>query len=211
VFLSDVQVNQLMKLSHASPESTIITSPRLTLFNGQHAYVKVSTSHAYLAGYTPTTKGDGEIRYEPVVKSVDPGVTMDVTATVSADRGAVTVALHPKVSTFLGFTRVPWAGNPRNVELMVQEPHVKTSELQTTVTIPDGGTVLLGGLEDPGIGGLNAGDNAPPPSTRPGAPRGLYLLITPSIIRTTTPQQKQFPLIKGENPGLNDADPRLMR
>ncbi len=211
VFLNDAQVTQLMHLQQTSPESIIITSPRLTLFSGQHAYVKVSTSRAYLAGYTPTTKGDGEIRYEPVVKSVDPGVTMDVIATVSSDRTAVTVALHPKVSTFLGFTRTPWAGSPRNVELMVQEPHVKTSELQTTVTIPNGGTVLLGGLEDPGIGGLNADDNSPPPSPRPGSPRGVYLLVRPTIIRNVAPEQKQFPLIKGENPGLNDAAPRLNR
>ncbi|HLZ09026.1 MAG TPA: hypothetical protein VKT80_10590, partial [Chloroflexota bacterium] len=78
VFLSDAELSQFMKLIQSAPESTIITSPRVTLWNGQAAHVKVAQPHTYLSGYTPTTKGDGEVRYEPVVQSANPGILMDV-------------------------------------------------------------------------------------------------------------------------------------
>jgi tetratricopeptide (TPR) repeat protein len=196
VLLADPELSQFMKLIQNAPESVIMTSPRVTLWNGQRASVKVSSSRTYLSGYTPTTKGNGEVRYEPVVKSVDPGILLDLTATVSADRKYVMVSLHPQVTTLLGFDRVPWPGSPKNVDLMVQEPKTKTSEISTSISIPEGGSLLLSGLDDPRFGPEASGS----PATQPASSRGIYLLVRPTIIRTPQAEQPNFPLLAPKAP-----------
>lgn len=188
IFLTDAQVGQFLKLVQSDSDSITTTAPRITLFNGQRAYVRVATSKAYLSGYTPTTKGDGEVRYEPVVKSAENGILLDLTSTVSSDRRFVTVSLHPQVTTVAGFDRVPWPGSPKNVDLMVQEPRIKTSEINTTLSIPDGGSALLVGLDNPKFETESSGQ----PATRPAASRGIYLLVRPTVIRGE-PQQAGFP------------------
>src|SRR5882724_2277479 len=62
-FLADDQVTDFMLAIQKSADSAILTSPRLTLFNGQRAYVKVSTQKSYLSEYTATQKPGGETRF----------------------------------------------------------------------------------------------------------------------------------------------------
>jgi beta-lactamase regulating signal transducer with metallopeptidase domain len=185
IFLTAEQMHQVMHLGTTS----MLAAPYVLLANGQDTYVKISSYRSYLGEYSVVAKSNGEVRYEPVNKTVEPGIAMDLVAGLT-DMGAVTLSLHPQVSALIGFTRAQWPGSPRNVELMVEQPNLKTSQFQTTVTIPDGITVLLGGLEDPGL----TTDNTP--TSRPSTiGRGLYILVTPTIIRQNPVEQKPFPLL----------------
>jgi hypothetical protein len=71
---------------------------------------------------------------------------------------------------------------------MVQEPQIRSAELQTTVSVPDGRTLLLGGMEDPRV------PDDPAAATRPDRPlRSLFLLVKPKLI-IAVGERKQFPL-----------------
>jgi hypothetical protein len=72
---------------------------------------------------------------------------------------------------------------------MVDEPQIKSSDLQSTIKIPNNGTVVLGGMQDPESTNVQA-------TTRPAAhPRYLLLLVKPTVILQPESGQKQFPLL----------------
>lgn len=193
IYLDDAQVQQFLHDAENTAGATIVAAPRITLFNGQRAYVRVGTSRAYTRDYTTVRTANGDTRYDPVVATAEAGLLMDVQATASADRHDVTLTLRPRISALTGMTHTPWPGRPAGSNLVVDEPRIRTSELETTASIPDHGTLLLGGLEDPGIGSDAAAAAQPAPEAA-GHLRGLFLLVKPTII-VRREEQKQFPLL----------------
>jgi len=138
-FLSDIQVDFLIQATQAHTTTRLLTAPRLTLYNGQRAYVTVSTQQAYIAGLEPVVS-DNAIGYRRIIRWVPTGTVLDVEATVSADRRYVTLTVRPQISTLNSMTAITSLG-----ETILQLPNVTVQELQSTVTVPDGGTLLLGG------------------------------------------------------------------
>jgi hypothetical protein len=66
------------------------------------------------------------------------------------------------------------------------------SELSTTVSIPDGDTLLLGGLK------ALAGEDAKTlPVTKPAMP--VLMLVRPKLVVQREVEQKQFPLLNGRD------------
>jgi len=200
IFLDDAQVNQLLRASEKAPNSAVLAAPRITLFNGQRAYVRVTSLRAYVRDYTAVRTPQGDIRYDPVNAVAESGLAMDVQATASADRRYVTLTLRPMVSALLGMKRTPWLSRPSGSNLIIEEPRIKVSEMQTTVTVPDHATVLLGGLEDPGIGASSApatqatSRSVPLPGDHlAGHLRAIFLMVKPHLIIQHETQQKSFP------------------
>ena len=67
-------------------------------------------------------------------------------STVSADRKFATLTLGPKLTYLAGMDEVPWDKSPPGENLTVQRPKLLVSQLATTASVPDGATLLLGGL-----------------------------------------------------------------
>ena len=197
IFLDQAQVDQFLRATRSDPQSAVLAAPRITLFNGQRAGVVVATERAYISDYAMVRNAAGETRYEPVRDVVEPGLVVDVAATVSADRKFVSLTLRPKVSALLEMKQVPWPSRPPGSNLMIGQPLMKVSELQTTASIPNDRTLLLGGLEDPGIAADEHKATATAPATAPaGHLRGLFLLVKPAIIIQPPGEQKGFPLLQ---------------
>src|SRR5204863_7176259 len=102
----DFQVSAIIRATEAEQSSTTITAPRVTLFNGQRAYVLVATSRAYVSDLNPVV-GSNAVGFDPTISTVQSGVLLDVQATVSADRKYVTLTLRPQLSNLLAL--VPFA------------------------------------------------------------------------------------------------------
>jgi type II secretory pathway component GspD/PulD (secretin) len=149
VFLDDIQVGFLLRAIQADARSTTLFSPRITLYNGQRSYICISNVITYLADAEPIV-AEAAVAWDPVVGSIPVGATLDVKATVSADRRYVQLDLRPQVAdTAVGTWRqvpiqaiVP--GAPP-ATFLIDLPQVQLSDLKTTVSVPDGGTLLLGG------------------------------------------------------------------
>ena len=189
LFLDDAQVKQFLHAGQDVPSFAVIAAPRMRLFNGQRAYVLVATSRAYTSDYAAVKAAGGQIRYDPVVSVVQTGLLMDIQATINSDRTAATLSLRPQISALLGMKQFPWSGRPAGSNLMVQDPQVRSAELQTTVSVPDGRTLLLGGMEDPRVSDDSGA------ATRPDRPlRSLFLLVKPKVIVGAAGEQKQFEL-----------------
>jgi type II secretory pathway component GspD/PulD (secretin) len=90
-----------------------------------------------------------------VIGVIQDGLTLDVRPTVSNDRQYITLELRPTIvnlvtpiqtfQTLLGASiAITSAQNPVTIQL----PEIDIQVAESTVRIPDGGSILLGGLKD---------------------------------------------------------------
>ena len=147
-FLDDIEVDFLIEATQGSETTRVLTAPRLTLYNGQRSYVTVGTQTAYIKGWEPLV-AEGSAALKPIIGYIPTGSVLDVEATVSADRRYVTMTIRPQVADLQGAPRqIQFAvGSGLNVGTVatIELPEVALQDLSTTVTVPDGGTLLLGG------------------------------------------------------------------
>ncbi len=145
-FLDDFEVDFLIEATQADSSSRTLTAPRLTLFNGQRAYVVIADQQAYVSDLEPLVAAGGEggavSAFRPEVSTVGTGSMLDVEATISSDRRYVTLTLRPSVATLdpESLEPIDWEGGA-----FIQLPEVEVKSIRTTVSVPDGGTILLGG------------------------------------------------------------------
>lgn len=142
-FLDDIQVDFLMEATQAQQTSRLLTAPRLTLFNGQKAYIAIASFDAYVAGYSSDANAND---LTPIVRWLPSGSVLSVEATVSADRRYVTLTMSPSLTQSTKGSPVylsSGGGGSNSYPLWL--PSMTTQAVETIVSIPDGGTLLLGG------------------------------------------------------------------
>ena len=138
-FLDDIQVDFLVQATQAHVSTRVLTAPKITMSNSQRAYITVARQQAYIREYIPVVSGNATA-YRPVIAYIPTGAVLDVAATASADRRYVMMTIRPQVSQQLDDPiRVATSGGD------IFLPNVSVQDLQTTVSVPDGGTLLLGG------------------------------------------------------------------
>jgi len=206
-FLDDIQVDFLIQATQAHEDSRSLTAPRITLFNGQRSYVSIATQTAYVTDLEPIV-AENALAYNPVVSFIPSGTVLDVEATVSADRRYVTMTVRPQVLLLKGFTEysISSATDPNGGTTsvgVIQLPEIVIQELKTTVSVPDGGTLLLGGQKL--TGELQREKGVPLLSKIPIIKRAftnrsmvrdeqtLLILIKPKIIIQAEEEERQFP------------------
>lgn len=148
--LDDVQAMIFIQATQANTSSRVLTAPRVTIFNGQRAYVSVAEQIGYVSGLNPVV-ADNVTTFQPIVSWAPSGSVLDVEGTVSADKRYVTMTVRPQVSLVKSFrtfaiTRTSSDPNaPVTGSGFLELLDIVVQEVQTTVSVPDGGTLLLGG------------------------------------------------------------------
>ena len=144
-FLDDIQVDFLIQATQAHASTRQLTAPRITLSNSQRAYITVARQQAYIREYVPVVSGNA-VAYTPVISYIPTGMVLDVAATASSDRRYVMMTIRPQIATQEGQpTTLSIGGGGPNGVLPVQLPTVSIQQVETTVSVPDEGTLLLGG------------------------------------------------------------------
>ena len=154
-FLSDLEVYFFLTAAQGDQRTNILSAPKVTTFNGAAATILNAELQWYVAALTPIV-GPGSVAFVPTPAPLPNGVFLTVTPVVSADRRYVRMTLTPTFNTIQGFTtiQVPAAvggsglgGGAASINATLQLPQTVTTVVTTTVTVPDGGTVLLGGVK----------------------------------------------------------------
>lgn len=156
-YMDDIQVDFLIKATQADRRTITLNAPRLTFTNGQIANVVVGTQRGFVSDLEIIT-GDSAVGFDPTPDSIADGVTLLVEGVASADRRYVTLNVEAGVSTIQELVNFPVSatagtrvvtsdtvGGPGSVSSSVQLPLLNVSQVNTTVTVPDQGTILLGG------------------------------------------------------------------
>jgi len=156
-FLDNLQVDFLVRATQANKRSSIVQAPRLMLFNGQRAWVAVTRQRQYVGSVTANV-AEGAVGIQPVINTASSGSTLDVEGTISADRKYVTLTIETGLGTepsFEDFFVQRPSGNSPGIFIRLVDQELR--EIKTTVSVPDGGTVLLGGLKQVGEIEVEAG------------------------------------------------------
>ncbi len=176
--LSDIEAFFFINAAQGDRRSNVLQAPKVTLFNGQQAFVSDTSQSPFVISVVPVV-GDFAAAQQPVIVVLSEGTFMTVQAVVSKDRRFVRLTVVPFFSqisdevrtfTFEGeeTTRTErsgsgWVnpGDPRDWRrtddgeeitetrrgTTVQLPTFSFVTVTTTVSVPDGGTVLLGGIK----------------------------------------------------------------
>jgi general secretion pathway protein D len=171
--LSDIEAYFFINAAQGDKRSNVLQAPKVTLFNGQQAFVNDTSQTPFVTSVIPVV-GDFAAAQQPVIVVLSEGTFMTVQAVVSQDRRFVRLTVVPffskigdvKTFTFTGSdsttidtSRTGNQANPTDATKQsnvtstthsgttVQLPTFSSVSVTTTVSVPDGGTVLLGGIK----------------------------------------------------------------
>jgi len=214
--IDDLTVSVLIEATQADVRSISVNTPRITFFNGQRAYVTLSRQVAFVSDLEPVTATEA-IAFDPEISVVSDGIVLDVEGTISADRRYVTLTVRPSLAqlsepipTFPVFGGITDPNNESDFVFgaAIQQPTVTLTTVRTTVSVPDKGTLLLGGQRL--VGEVQKEAGVPILSKIPVInrlftnrstvrdERTLLILIKPTIIVQSEEEERLFP-------GLNQA------
>jgi general secretion pathway protein D len=177
--LSEIEAYFLIEAAQGDRRTNLLNAPKVTLFNGQQAFVADAVSRPFVVGVIPVV-GEFASALQPVIVVLNEGTLMTIQAVVSNDRRYVRLTVVPFFTqvgevdtfTFEGTTSTTSSsessdddedGNDESESesdaetstgVTVQLPAFQFISVVTTVSVPDGGTVLLGGIKR-----LNEGRN----------------------------------------------------
>ncbi len=123
-----------------------LNSPRVTAFNTQVAHTLVVNQAAYIQDLEVNQTGVIPV-INPVIGVLNTGSILEVRPTISYDRKFIVLEIQPTLAEQIGqdVAVLNLAGGSTVVP--VQLPIISVTKIKTTVNVPDGGTVLLGGLK----------------------------------------------------------------
>ncbi|MGA1534010.1 MAG: hypothetical protein ACO4B4_05815 [Planctomycetota bacterium] len=134
----------ILEAQDKSQEFKSVSAPRVTAFNTQTSHSLVIDQSAYIRDAEVNQTGVVPV-INPVIGILNSGSILQVRPTVSHDRRYVILEIEPTLAVQLPsrFKTLTLGLTTLNVEF----PVLSVTNIKTTVTIPDGGTVLVGGLK----------------------------------------------------------------
>lgn len=203
-FLDNIQVDFLLRATQVDRRASDLDAPRLVLFNGQRATFEAFVQRDYIAALTPII-GDNAGAFLPGVATAPTGRSLDVQATISADHKYVTMTVRTFTTITGDFRTVFFGGSNTVGSGFIELATLTTQDVRTTVSVPDGGTLLIGGLKLSAERDVDAG--VPILSRIPVLKRAfsntsnvkddqvLLILIKPTIIIQEEAEAEAFPTL----------------
>jgi len=172
--LSDIEAFFFLQAAQGDSRTNVMQAPKVTLFDGQLATISDVTQRPFVTSITPVV-GDFAVAQQPVIVVLNEGTQLNVQGIVSNDRRFVRMTLVPFFSQIGNVDTFTFEGtrttrrnsrstrdtngdgvideNDQDTEedvitgTTVQLPTFAFTNVSTTVSVPDGGTILLGGIK----------------------------------------------------------------
>ncbi|MBS0211419.1 MAG: hypothetical protein JSS27_20960 [Planctomycetes bacterium] len=168
--LSDIETYFFLQAVQSDSRTNIMQAPKVTLFNGQQAFVSDTQQVPFVITVIPVV-GDFAAAQQPVIVVLSEGTFLTVQAVVSSDRRFVRLTVVPFFSNISAVNTFTFTGSSSSTRdtsttgpvgastsqnnvasatnngTTVQLPTFAFTTVTTTVSVPDGGTVLLGGIK----------------------------------------------------------------
>ncbi len=172
--LSDLEAFFLIEAAQSDSRTNVLNAPKVTLFNGQQAFVADATQRPFVIGVIPVV-GEFVAAQQPVIVVLNEGTMMTIQAVVSDDRRYVRLTVVPFFTQIGQVDEFTFEGRESSTSsssassdddddgkneakedsksetnrsgVTVQLPSFSFVSVVTTVSVPDGGTVLLGGIK----------------------------------------------------------------
>jgi len=144
-YLNDLQLELILRAVSKSERVELVTAPRVLVFNTARSNIAVMNQVAYVQDFDVEIAQAASIA-DPILNVVQDGVVLDVRPVVSADRRFILMEMRPTVATLVRPIREVATSLGSQNSVTIQLPELDIQRVRTTVPMPDGGTVMLGGL-----------------------------------------------------------------
>lgn len=172
--LSDIEAYFFLQAAQGDIRSNVMQAPKVTLFDGQMATINDIVQKPFVTSIIPVV-GDFAVAQQPVIVVLDEGTRLNVQGVVSEDKRFVRLTLVPTFSQIGEVNTFTYEGSRSSKSssskgtdtngdgvidaqdedteetvtqgTTVQQPSFATTSVSTTVSVPDGGTILLGGIK----------------------------------------------------------------
>lgn len=124
--LDGTDFNSLLDCLTATTDSKTLAAPKLLMINGQESKIQIGRRLGYFVTTTTQTSTLQDVQFLEV------GVVLTVTPQISVD-GQVVMKVRPKVSS-------------GDINPITTLPEEDTTEVDTSIMVPDGHGVIIGGL-----------------------------------------------------------------
>ncbi|MBU0617802.1 MAG: hypothetical protein KKI02_08805 [Planctomycetes bacterium] len=210
-FLDNLQVDFLIRATQANKRSSVVQAPRVMMWNGGEALVAVTRNRQYVSSVTPSV-AEGAVGVQPVIDTAPSGTRLFVRGAISADRRYVTLEVQTELADEPMFERFEVqraSGNSPGIFILLRDQVGRT--VRTMVSVPDGGTVLLGGLKQ--VGEIEVEAGVPILSKIPILKRAftnttmvkdtqtLLILLKAKILIQKEAEDEAFPTLSSLSPG----------
>ena len=143
--LDDAQVSLILRMIEKSSQVELINEQLLSVQNTQHAHVTVINQRAYIQDFDVEV-AQFEAIANPMINVLQEGIVLDVRPTIHHDRKKLTLELQPTVAKIAALRAFSTGLGSNTSPVEFQLPELEVKSIFTTVVIPDGGTILIGGL-----------------------------------------------------------------
>jgi type II secretory pathway component GspD/PulD (secretin) len=156
LLLDDLEVHFLLKATQAHRDAKALTAPKVSVLSGESATFRVQRYRRYPYEIEPDIEELGEygdfrwtIDYEEGY--VVSGTLLNITPTIMHDKKHVLLNIVTELRDFLGWQpfdiQLPiiGQGTTGGEVYTILFPETEISRVETRVSVPDGGTLLLGG------------------------------------------------------------------
>jgi len=163
--LTDPMFRAVLHALQTSGKSQTLSVPKVTTVNNNPARIRIGEDFRYFEEYdvqsTPTTTSDGgsTIYTTVLVPSGSPqleelGIQLDVTPSVGADMGDISLRIIPELSEFVRYeyysvgssSTATSSTGETNAFSLVKLPIFRRSKIETEMIVHSGETVVMGGL-----------------------------------------------------------------
>jgi len=144
-FLNDIQLSAILRLVEKSENVELINDQVLSVHNTQRAYVTVVNQRAYVQDFDVEVAQFQAIA-DPQINVLTEGIVLDVRPTIHHDRRYLTLEIQPTVAKVVALTDFSTTLSGQTAAVTFQLPELEVQSVFTTAIVPDGGSMLIGGL-----------------------------------------------------------------
>lgn len=144
-FLDDAEVSSILRAVEKSEQSQVVQNQMLSVHDSQRAYVTVINQRAYIQDFDVEVAQFQAVA-DPTVNVLSEGIVLDVRPTILDNRKWLRLEIQPTVARIVSLRSfsTTLGGNTAPVEF--QLPELEVQSVNTSAFLPDGGSLLLGGL-----------------------------------------------------------------
>jgi general secretion pathway protein D len=144
-FLDDLQASAILRMIEKSSKVELINDQILSVHNTQRAYVTVINQRAYIQDFDVEV-AQFEAIADPQINVLTEGIVLDVRPTIHHNRQYITLEVQPTVAKVTALNTFSTTLGSNTSPVTFSLPVLEVQSVFTTVVIPDGGSILLGGL-----------------------------------------------------------------
>jgi type II secretion system protein D len=134
-------VNILLRALSSQRTVNVLSRPQIRTIDGQFSRITVGQEFQWVTGFNASQVGGG---LTPLTEPKTTGIILEVTPRITPD-GSIVMVTHAEKSQVSAASGVPLVADPVS-GTVIQSPLIDSVAADTTVMVPDGQTVVIGGM-----------------------------------------------------------------